>query len=76
MKLASKPKFLTGIIIIIILILSYFININTYAEAGSNYETADKLLGILIFHNPIVLLVYLIAISILIVTGIKKIMLI
>ena len=72
MKLVSKPKFYTGLIILTFLILSYFIKINI--DSGSNYETTDTLLGIIIFHSPIILLVYLSIISALIISGIKKTM--
>ena len=71
MKLASKPKFYVGIIILIILSISYFIKLNI--EEGANYQTRDTLLGILIFHNPLMLLIYLSVAVALIISGIKKI---
>ena len=70
MRLSSKSRFYTGIAILIILIMSYFIKMSV--ESGSNYETQDTLLGILILHKPIFLIVYLIIAVILIITGIKK----
>ncbi len=74
MKLTSKPKFIIGIFALILIILSYFIKINS--ESGSNYQTQDTLLGILIFHNPLVLFAYIIISFFLIISGIKKIELI
>ena len=71
MKIQSKPKFFIGITILAILIISYFIKINV--ESGANYQTSDSFLGIIIFHNPFVLLVYLAISSALIVLGIRKI---
>ena len=71
MKLASNPKFFTGIIILLLLAISYFVKTN--AESGTNYQTQDTLLGIIIFHNPIILLVYLAVSTALIISGIKKI---
>jgi len=70
MKLTSKPKFFTGIIILIILIISYFIKINV--EIGANYKTLDTLLGAIIFHNPIILLIYIIISLALILLAFKK----
>ncbi|MEK6846884.1 MAG: hypothetical protein AABY16_01820 [Nanoarchaeota archaeon] len=71
MVLASKPKFFAGISIALILIISYFIKLNV--EEGTNYQTSDTLLGILIFHNPFILLIYLSIATALIISGIKKI---
>ena len=71
MKIASKPKFYVGIIIAAILIISYFIKINI--DTGSNYETTDSILGIIIFHNLIILLIYIAIAVILTAIGIKKI---
>ncbi len=71
MKLVSKQKVFTGITILIVLAISYFIKIT--ADTGANYETTDSLLGALIFHNPFMLLVYLAIAAACIVTGIKKI---
>ncbi len=71
MKIISKPKFFTGIGIFIFLVFSYFIKI--LVESGSNYEDRDTLLGIIIFHNSIILSIYIIIPLVLIFLGIKKI---
>ncbi|MGV8142071.1 MAG: hypothetical protein ACP5NS_00360 [Candidatus Pacearchaeota archaeon] len=71
MKLASKSKFFIGISLLVVLIISYFIKINS--DYGSNYETYDTLLGKLIFHSPFVLFIYILIIFGLIFTGIKKV---
>ena len=71
MKLASKPKFCIGIIIATILIISYFIKINI--DEGTNYQIQDTLLGIIIFHSPIIFSIYLAVITALIILGIRKI---
>ncbi len=70
MELASKTKFFTGITILTLLIISYFIKINV--ESGSNYEVQDSLLGIIILHNPIVLSICIIIPLVLIFLRIKK----
>ncbi len=73
MELASKTKFFTGITILTLLIISYFIKINV--ESGSNYEVQDSLLGIIILHNPIVLSICIIIPLVLIFLRIKKLFL-
>ncbi len=71
MKLASKSKFFTGITILILFIMSYFIKIKV--ESDYNSETWARLLGILILHNPILLTIYALILAILIITGVKRI---
>jgi len=44
-------------LIIIFLAVSYFIKIK--AESGGNYYVEDSLLGIIIFHNPLILGIYI-----------------
>ena len=56
MKLASKPKFYAGIVILALLGVSYFIK-----------------LGVIIFHSPFILLIYLAVTASLIISGIRKI---
>jgi len=53
----SNIKIKLGLTWIFILILSYFIKINV--ESGSNYNVEDRILYIIIFHNPYVLGIYL-----------------
>lgn len=48
---------LIGLGIIALLIISYFIPITT--DKGLNYIINDSLLGIIIFHNPFVLGLYI-----------------
>lgn len=71
MGVASKIRFYSGLIIIIILVISYFIKINV--DSGSNYQITDTLLGILIFHNISILFAYLMISAILLIIGIKNI---
>jgi surface polysaccharide O-acyltransferase-like enzyme len=49
--------FVVGIVLAVFMFISYFIKINV--ESGVNYNVQDSLLGIIIFHNPIVLALYL-----------------
>lgn len=56
-KLTSGWKFKTGIAIIGILIVSYFIKLEV--DSGSNYITTQSLLAKLIFENPIILVIYI-----------------
>ncbi|MEK6844094.1 MAG: hypothetical protein AABX83_01570 [Nanoarchaeota archaeon] len=65
-----KILFFIGIVIIIILLASYFINLNI--ENGSNYKIQSSLLGIIIFYNPFILGLYILIAIILIVKGIKN----
>ncbi|MSS74123.1 hypothetical protein EXS72_00580 [Candidatus Pacearchaeota archaeon] len=71
MKLASKSRFFTGIVILIILIVSYFIKIQT--NSGMNYISVSKILSLLIFKNVFLLIIYFAIPIFLIITGIKKI---
>ncbi len=59
-----------GILILIVLALSYFININIEKEAG--YIVQTTLLGILIFYNPFILGIYILIAIILIAKGGRK----
>ncbi len=56
MKIENRKYFGVGIGVLIFLILSYFINIPI--ESGTNYLITDSLLGILIFHNLYILIIY------------------
>ena len=51
-----KNKKYIGIGIVVLLILSYFIKIPI--ESGETYIVTDSLLGILIFHNIYILIIY------------------
>ena len=52
-----KTSVFIGIIILIILAISYFININV--ENGINYTINSSLLGVIIFYNPFILAFYI-----------------
>jgi len=71
-KINENNKFIyliSGIFIFITLIMSYFIKINV--DSGGNYTTSDTLLGILIFHNPFILALYVLIAIVLIIKGRK-----
>lgn len=71
MKIVNKSRFYIGISIVLFLVLSYFVNIDV--DSGANYTVTDTLLGIIIFHNLYVFILYLIVSLFFIVTGIKRI---
>jgi len=48
---------LTGLIFFILVITSYFVKIEV--DRGNNFSTNDSLLGIIILHNPFILLLYI-----------------
>jgi len=48
---------ISGIVWFVFLGLSYFIQLET--DSGENYIINDTLLGIIIFHNPYVLGIYI-----------------
>lgn len=68
MRLSMKSWI--GIAILIIIVVSYFITIEI--DSGFNYTTNSKLLGILIFHNPFVLALYILIGIILIFYGFRR----
>jgi hypothetical protein len=70
MKIKNKKSFVFGVIILLILICSYFIKINL--ENGLNYYVEDSLLGIIIFHNVFFLLAYILLGIFLIFRGLSK----
>jgi len=61
---------ISGIFIVLILIISYFIKINV--DSGGNYIINERALGILIFHNPFILSLYVLIAVVLIVKGLRK----
>lgn len=65
-----NQNFFIGISILLILIISYFVKIET--DEGINFIVQDTLLGILIFHNPFILALYILGIIVLIVSGLEK----
>jgi len=52
-----KKYLLSGIVILLFLALAYFIPLEL--ELGDNYVVEDTLLGVVVFHSPIVFLLYL-----------------
>ncbi len=70
MKIKRAGVFWTGITILVILIIIYFIKFQS--DYGSNYTIQDSLLGIIIFHNPFILALYLLIAVVLIVKGLKN----
>ena len=65
----KKPLFWTGIAILIVMVLTFFIKIEI--DSGANYVTFTPLLGIIIFHNPFILGLYILIALVLIVRGRK-----
>ena len=70
LKIKRRGLFWTGIGILIFLLIAYFIKIRV--DYGFNFITFDSLLGIIIFHNPFVLALYVLIGLILIWKGMKK----
>jgi hypothetical protein len=68
-KRVSKSFLGGGIALAMFLILSYFIKLNV--EGGTNYNTQDSLLGVVIFHNPFILGFYVLIVVVLIVKAWK-----
>ncbi len=65
--------FWAGIAILLLLGISYFIQISDTSQEGLlTIETNTSLLGIIIFYNPFVLGLYVLFALILIVKGLKK----
>ena len=61
--------FISGLIFITILLISYFIKVGI--DSGANYTINSSLLGILIFYNPFVLGIYFLIGTILIIKGLR-----
>lgn len=70
LKIKKKGYFFIGCLMLIFLISSYFVNVPI--EDGANYNTIDTLLGIIIFHNPFILALYVLIGVVLIVKGFGK----
>lgn len=70
MKIVSRFRFYLGILIILFLLISYFISIDV--DTGSNYVVSDTLLGIIIFHNLYLFILYLLIAGFLILTSSKR----
>lgn len=70
MKIARKGYFWTGLAILLLSVIFYFIRFQV--DSGSNYITYDSLLGVIIFHNPFLLGLIVLIIVVLIAKGFKK----
>lgn len=70
MKVMNKFRFYLGISIVFILIVGYFLRIEV--DSGANYTVTDTLLGIIIFHNFFVFVLYLLIAGFFVFTGVKK----
>ena len=66
----SRIIFWIGILLALIIVASYFITFRV--DSGFNYTTNERLLGILIFHNPFVLALYCLVIVVLLVKGLNR----
>ena len=69
MQMTNKKYFFLGILIFLVLILSYLIKFDI--DAGANYNIEERLLGVIIFHNPFILGIYLLIGISLILRGMK-----
>ena len=57
MKIKNKVYFYTGIVILFLIGVFYFINIPY--DSGNNFYTQASLLSVVIFFNPFVLWLYI-----------------
>lgn len=71
MKVMNRFRFYIGISIFFILAMGYFLRIEI--DSGANYTVKDTLLGIIIFHNLFVFIVYLLIALFFIFTGVRKV---
>ena len=69
-KIYRKGYFFTGMSILALMILFYFIKLPS--DSGDNYIIYDSLLGKLIFHNPFILGLYILIAIVLTFNGLKK----
>lgn len=66
----KKILFLLGIAILVLILISYFIPLTI--DQGSNFLVKDSLLGVIIFHNPFILGLYILASLALIIKNWKR----
>ena len=69
MKIKRDFSLWSGIIIVILLLASFFVKIKV--DSGANFVIKDSLLGILIFHNPAVFGFYILVVGWLVYQGIS-----
>jgi uncharacterized membrane protein len=60
-----ETLFWVGIGLAVLFVLSYFVKIRV--ETGYNYMIDDSLMGVIIFHNPIIFIIYVLILIALIV---------
>lgn len=70
LKMKRRGFFWIGIAMLVFLAASYFIKFPI--DNGANYITYDSVLGIIIFHNPFILGLYILIGIVLIANGLKK----
>lgn len=70
MKIKKKLFFWLGILILVVLGVSYFVNINV--DTGGNYKVISPLLGVLIFYKVYILILYILIALGFIFIGLKK----
>ena len=71
MKIAKKRYFILGILVFFFLIAAYFVKLSVGTDYGAVLGVVEeRLLGIIIFHNPFILGLYFLIGIILIVRGI------
>jgi len=68
-KVTKPALFWTGIGILVVLGLFYFVKLDV--DSGENYIVQDSLLGIIIFHKAFILSFYVVIAAILMAAGIK-----
>ena len=68
--MGKKVSFWSGIAILIVLVVGYFVKVRV--DSGVNFIYLDSLLGIMIFHNPFILGLYILGAVVLIVKGRKQ----
>ena len=71
MKVRNKFWCWIGILILFVLLVSYFWKVEV--ESGVNFVVEDRLLGILIFHNAFVLGLYVLVAIFIILSSIRKV---
>jgi len=70
-RIVNKFRFYIGISIVFVLLFGYFLKIEV--DSGANYAVNDTLLGIIIFHNLFIFIIYLLIALFFIFTGFRKV---
>ena len=69
MKITNHLLFWTGLVIILLLIIFYFVEVDV--DSGTNYVVQTPLLGVIIFHNAFILGLYILISVSLIISGLQ-----